>query len=201
MNKLFLDIETLPVEKEKHHILEEIYERRKSEGKNPGTLEEFLAGTGLDGAFGRIACISYAFNDDKPSSISGPEKEILRQFWEIAKKADLFVGFNILSFDLRFIFQRSVVHKIKPTVDLQFAKYRNSPIFDVMQEWSKWERESIRSLDVLAKILGLQTSKDGKINGKNVAKAYDEGRIKEICEYCEKDVELTRQIYKRLTFS
>src|SRR3989344_5770890 len=114
MNKLFLDIETLPVEKEKHHILEEIYERRKSEGKNPGTLEEFLAGTGLDGAFGRIACISYAFNDDKPKTISGKESLILQKFWEVAKTADLFIGFNILDFDLRFIYQRSVILGVRP---------------------------------------------------------------------------------------
>ena len=43
--------------------------------------------------------------------------------------------------------------------------------------------------------------KDGEITGKNVAKAFEDGRIKEICEYCEKDVELTRKIYNRLTFS
>lgn len=199
MNKLFLDIETIPVEKEKHELLENIYNKRRIHGKNPGTFEEFLAGTGLDGAFGRIACISYAFDDDNPKTISGDEKKILQKFWEIAKSADLFVGFNILDFDLRFIYQRSVIQAVKPTLDLNFARYRSNPIFDVMKEWSKWESHNV-SLDTLAKALGLKTSKDGAINGSNVAKAYDEGRIKEICEYCEKDVELTRQIYKRLTF-
>jgi len=199
MNKLFLDIETIPVEKEKYELLENIYNQKKAVGKNPGTFEEFLAGTGLDGAFGRIACISYAFNDDKPKTISGKESLILQKFWEVAKTADLFLGFNILDFDLRFIYQRSVILGVRPTLDLNFARYRSSPIFDVMREWSKWESHNI-SLDTLAKALGLKSSKDGAINGSNVAKAYEEGRLKEIYDYCERDVELTRKIYNRLTF-
>ena len=68
-----------------------------------------------------------------------------------------------------------------------------------MREWSKWESHNI-SLDTLAKALGLKSSKDGAINGSNVAKAYEEGRLKEIYDYCERDVELTRKIYNRLTF-
>ena len=199
MNKLFLDIETIPVEKEKYELLENIYNQKKAVGKNPGTFEEFLAGTGLGGAFGRIACISYAFNDDKPKTISGKESLILQKFWEVAKTADLFIGFNILDFDLRFIYQRSVILGVRPTLDLNFARYRSSPIFDVMREWSKWESHNI-SLDTLAKALGLKSSKDGAINGSNVAKAYEEGRLKEIYDYCERDVELTRKIYNRLTF-
>src|SRR3972149_5603346 len=199
MNKLFLDIETIPVEKEKYELLENIYNQKKAVGKNPGTFAEFLAGTGLDGAFGRIACISYAFNDDKPKTISGKESLILQKFWEVAKTADLFIGFNILDFDLRFIYQRSVILGVRPTLDLNFARYRSSPIFDVMREWSKWESHNI-SLDTLAKALGLKSSKDGAINGSNVAKAYEEGRLKEIYDYCERDVELTRKIYNRLTF-
>ncbi len=156
--------------------------------------------TSFDGAFGRIVCLGWAVNEETAQSISGEEKKILEKFWEIAKKASLFIGFNILDFDLRFIYQRSVILGVKPSVDLSFARYRKEPIFDVMKEWSKWDTHYV-ALDTLAKALGLPTSKDGAITGKNVAKAYEEGRIKEICEYCEKDVELTRKIYKRLTFS
>ncbi len=201
MNKLFLDIETLPVEKEKHDLLKEIYDKRKDDGKSVKTYEEFLALTGLDGAFGRICCISYAINDEKPISLSGDESDILTKFWEVAQTADLFVGFNLLNFDLRFIYQRSVIHGIKPSRDLNFARYKKDPIFDVMHEWNKWDFQSHISLDTLAKALGLPSSKGGPIEGKNVAKAYEAGLIKEICEYCEKDVELTRKLYYKLTFS
>lgn len=200
MTKLFFDTETLPAGEEKKEILKEIHQKRTKDGKETKTFEEYLEGTGLDGAFGRIACIGYAFNDEPPKTFSGEESEILKSFWEIAKMADLFIGFNILDFDLRFIYQRSVILKIKPSIFLPFSRYRDNPIYDVMWEWCKWGTQGKISLDKLAKALDLPTSKGGDVEGKNVAKAFGEGRIKEICKYCEKDVELTRKIYERMTF-
>jgi predicted PolB exonuclease-like 3'-5' exonuclease len=69
-----------------------------------------------------------------------------------------------------------------------------------MREWTKWNTQAYINLDTLAKALGFPSSKGGKVEGKNVAKAFEDGRIKEICEYCEKDVEVTRKIYRRMVF-
>jgi 3'-5' exonuclease len=198
MNKLFLDIETIPAHEDNHEVLREIYKKKKSIFEKD--FERYLLQTSFDGGFGRIAYISYAINDGTVKTLSGEEWKILQDFWEIAKGIDLFVGFNVIDFDLRFIFQRSVVLGVKPTIELSFARYRNNPIYDVMHEWKKWNMSSSISLDTLAKILNFPTSKGGAIEGKDVAKAFADGRIKEICEYCEKDVELTRKIYKKMTF-
>ncbi len=203
MNKLFFDIETLPASTESHTILQEIYDRRVSHaapGKPVPPFTEYVEKSSFDGAFGRIACISYAINDDPVQTLSGEEKDILTKFWEIARKVDVFVGFNIIDFDMRFIFQRSVIWNVRPTKYLSFARYRSDPMFDVMYEWSKWNMQDKISLDSLAKALGFPSSKGGTIEGKDVAQAYLDGRIKEICQYCEKDVELTRKIYKKMTF-
>ncbi|OGH18835.1 MAG: hypothetical protein A3F31_04640 [Candidatus Levybacteria bacterium RIFCSPHIGHO2_12_FULL_38_12] len=200
MNKLFFDIETLPAAKEVHVVLQEIYDKRKNDGKKVKEFIEFVEDTSFDGAFGRICCISYGINDDTLKTICGEEKEMLIEFWKIAKNIDLFVGFNIIDFDMRFILQRSVIWGVKPTKELSFARYRSFPMFDLMYEWSKWNTQDKISLDTLAKALGLPSSKGGTIEGKDVAKAYEEGRIKEICYYCEKDVELTRKIYKKVAF-
>jgi len=200
MTKLFFDIETLPAEKEKHSVLHEIHQKRTDDGKRVDELDYFISNTSFDGTFGRIACISYAIDNGSVKSLSGDERKILQDFWEIAKTVDLFVGFNVMDFDLRFIYQRSVVLGIKPSVELNFARYRNNPIYDVMREWAKWNMQSSISLDTLARGLGIPSSKGGAIEGKDVAKAYEDGRIKEICEYCEKDVEVTRKIYKRMIF-
>lgn len=201
MNILYLDIETLPAEKELHSILSEIHQKRVSDGKIVKELEAFLADTTFDGAFGRIACISYALNHDAVQTLCGTEEEMLREFWQIAVTTDLFVGFNIIDFDMRFIYQRSIIKRVRPTRDLTFARYRSNPMFDLMYEWSKWNQSNKISLDSLAKALGIPSSKGGKVEGKDVAKAWEDGRIKEICEYCEKDVEVTRKIYKKMTFS
>lgn len=198
MNKLFFDIETIPAHEDSHGILREIYENKKSIQEKD--FEKYVLQTSFDGGFGRIACISYAINDQKVETLSGEEHKVLQDFWEVAKVINLFIGFNVMDFDLRFIYQRSVVLGVKPTVELIFARYRNNPIYDIMHEWKKWNMNASISLDTLAKILGLASSKGGAIEGKDVAKAFEDGRIREICEYCEKDVELTRKIYKKMTF-
>lgn len=203
MKKIYFDIETIPAEEEKTDLLREIYERRleKYGASRAGTFEEFMERTGLDGAFGRICCIGYAIDDGEVKALSGDEKEILEKFWDIAKDCSLFIGFNNMDFDLRFIYQRSVVHKVRPTQNLSFARYRNNPIYDCMHEWKKWDNQSSISLHAISKALGIPSPKEGDIEGKDVGKAYADGRIEEICEYCKRDVDVTRQVYKRLTFN
>lgn len=199
---MYLDIETLPAEDGNKKVLLELYKRKLGRGnKNLGSFEEYLESTGLDGSFGRICCISFAVDDGPTQSLFGDEKEIILKFWEAAKNISLFIGFNLMDFDLRFIYQRSIIYGVKPTQELSFARYRNSPIYDVMHEWSKWSNLGRTSLHGLSKALGLASPKEGDIEGKDVAAAYKAGRLREICEYCERDVEATRQIYKRMTFT
>ena len=200
MKKLFLDIETLPAPQEKEEILKEIHQKRVKDKAEKKTFAEYLELSGFDGSFGRIACIGYALGDEETKVLLEDEKRMLENFWKIAKDIDLFIGFNLMDFDLKFIYQRSIVLGVKPTRDLSFSRYRSSPIYDVMWEWTKWSNLGKCSLDKLAKAFGFESSKDGSINGRNVAKAFEQGRIKEIADYCKKDVDLTRKIYKRMVF-
>ena len=201
---MFLDIETIPAESEKKEILLDLYKRKLEKsngGKNPPpTFEEYVESTGLDGAFGRICCIGVAVDDQPAQCLFGTEKEMLAKFWGVAREVDLFIGFNVMDFDLKFIYQRSVILGVKPTQELNFARYRNSPIYDVMYEWTKWSNLNKISLHALAKALGIKSSKEGGIEGKHIASAYAQGKIKEICEYCARDVEVTREVYKKLRF-
>lgn len=198
---MFLDIETLPAPETAKKTLLDIYTRKAEKSKKDvGTFEEFLEGTSFDGSFGRICCIGYALDNNPTKSFQGDEAQMLRDFWALALPVDLFVGFNLIDFDLRFIYQRSVILGVKPSKELNFARYRNSPMYDVMWEWAKWGNLPKISLHALAKALSLKSSKEGDIEGKDVAKAYLDGRIKEICTYCEADVEVTRQLYRKLTF-
>lgn len=202
MNRLYLDIETIPAEPEKQTVLKALHEKRVKEGRSAKSFEEVVEESGLNGAFGRICCLGYAQNDDPVRCLSGDEITILNQFWQLAKKTDLFVGFNLFDFDLRFIWQRSIILGVTPAIDLPFVRHTSSPIYDIMYEWSRWSGGvgSRISLDALAQALNLPSPKNGSVSGRTVAKAYSEGRIAEICAYCSKDVEVTRSIYKRITF-
>jgi len=196
MVKLFLDIETLPGDES---LRRELANRVKSD-----RLERTYRETALRGHLGRILCIGYI--KDSPYGLNegiftGEEPEILTQFWNLARDVDLFVGFNIFDFDLKFIIQRSVVHGVKPTKELSFARYRSDPIYDVMWEWAKRDRGDRVSLDEIAKALGLESSKERlEGDGSKVYDYYKEGRLQEIYEYCQADVRVTRQIYIKMNF-
>jgi hypothetical protein len=210
MRKIFLDIETLPAGKESEEALKVIFEKKGKEGE---TFEEFVGRTNFDGAYGRILCIGYAVDDNPAENFynENNEKETLRQFWELIKSIStpprsmqypdygvLFVGHNVMDFDLRFIYQRSIVLGVRPTIDLNFARYRSYPIYDTMKEWSKWSNGAV-GLEYLALALGIPSPKDG-IDGSQVAKFYEDGKVKDILKYCKRDVETTRAVYQKMVF-
>ncbi len=203
---IFLDIETIPAEEGNKKTAIDLVLEKQKKYKEPDTSESYMdqlyRDTAISGDFGRIFCIGYALEDGKVEIISGDEKKILKEWWEVSEQANCFIGHNIMDFDLRFIFKRSVINKIKPCakhLNLSFARYRNFPIFDTMREWEKWSNSYI-TLDALAKALNLPTSKDGGIKGSQVYDFFLSGKYKEIYEYCKRDVELVRQLYNRMLF-
>lgn len=220
MRRLFLDIETIPAGEEHYETLKILHEKKlakknkKGEGDNHADFEQFLLDTSFDGSFGRIICIAYAIDDGPVEVLSGEEDEaeMLRKFWEMVDSISIparnpqwpdygvqFIGHNVMDFDLRFIYQRSIVNRVKPVYDLNFARYKNYPIYDTMREWTKWSMNSV-GLEHVAMALGIPTPKDG-IDGSQVFDFYKAGKIKEICEYCKRDVDCTREVYKRMTFN
>lgn len=202
MKKLFFDIETVPAGEENLAVLKKLHQRQAAKnaekGKKTPAFAEFHQGTTFSGAFGRIVCLAFAVNDDPVMCLSGDEKDILTKFWELAKDTELFVGHNILEFDLRFIWQRSIVLRVKPSRPINFAKYRETEIFDTQQVWTKWAKNG-ESLETLAHAFGLPSPKE-ELDGSKVWEYFQAGKIDEICEYCKKDVEVNREVYKRMVF-
>ena len=158
-----------------------------------------MRSTSLSGNWGRILCIGLAFDDQPAQIIHGEEKIILEKFWDLVKNSKLFVGHNALDFDLPFIWKRSVMHNVRPSVALTFERYQTSPIFDTMRIWDQWGTPST-GLDQLARILGLESSKQG-IDGSQIHDFFLANRLDEIYDYCKRDVELTRKVYYRLVFA
>ncbi len=191
--RLFLDIETLPV-------APEMRDAWRSTLKDPEEdEEEAYARTSLSGDFGRLLCIGYWREPgmDAPDCLTGDEPSMLKRFWEMARGTRLYVGHNVLDFDLPFLVKRSIVHRVH-ALPISFARYRRDPVFDTMREWGAWGRNHA-SLDTLAKALGLRSSK-GAIDGSKVAELHEAGRDAEIVAYCKDDVRLVREVYQRMTF-
>lgn len=201
MIKLFFDIETIPSAEEYKEVHVEIIQKLNS--KKGKTAEEIHEETSFEGTFGRICCIGVIKEDQRgiiqKEVFKGSEKEILTKFWETASNVGRFVGHNIWNFDLPFIYKRSIINGVRPRWDISFARYRNFPIYDTQQEWELWGFQKAQKLDTLAKVFNFPTSKD-EMDGSMVWNYYQQGKIDEICNYCMKDVELTRQVYYKMTF-
>ncbi len=201
MIKLFFDIETIPSAEEHREIHIEIIKKLGS--KKDKTVEEIYTETSFEGTFGRICCIGIIKEGDngiiQKEVFSGTEKEILTKFWKAAAGVHRFIGHNIWSFDLPFIYKRSIINGVKPRNDISFARYRNIPIYDTLAEWELWGYGKAQKLDTLAKVFELSTSKD-EMDGSMVWDYFQKGKIEEIKKYCMKDVVLTRQVYYKMTF-
>jgi len=195
MKILYFDIETVPTDKalQENGLLDEQLKLDEA---------EIIKKLSLSALTAKIICLCYAFEPSVSGTIEvlqGDESEILKGFWKIVPDCNLFVGHNVLDFDMRFLYQRSVILQIKPSRDIPFARFRNAPIYDTMHEWSKWGREHA-SLDTLSKALDIPSPKE-KLDGSKVYPYYRAGKLAEIVEYCKRDVESVRLVYKRLTFA
>jgi 3'-5' exonuclease len=195
MKIVFFDIETVPTNQalQASGLLESQMQFEEADVVKRLSLSAMTA---------KICCLGYAVEPPLDSTVEvlhGDEQEILKGFWKLAADCNLFVGHNILDFDLRFIYQRSVIHQIRPSREIPFARFRNAPIYDTMQEWSKWGREHA-SLDALSKALGVPSPKEN-LDGSKVYPYYRDGKLTEICEYCKRDVDSVRQVYRWLTFT
>ena len=186
MRKLVLDIETIPISGE---VL----------------TEEEAKKAALDALTGRIICIGFIIIDDfkaqsAVSIVSNDESKLLSGFWSMLRRENLksFVAHNGLSFDLPYLWKRSVVNRVKPSLDLDLRRYRSDFVYDTMCVWGNWEMRGNASLNALAGGLGLG-AKNG--SGGQVLQLWREARYKDIAEYCLQDCWLTYQCYGRMNFS
>ncbi|MGI6103062.1 MAG: ribonuclease H-like domain-containing protein [Patescibacteria group bacterium] len=191
MNLVF-DIETLPAPPEAEPALRELFARRPGRANS---FSDFHRGTSLSGNWGRIFCIGIAQDDQPAKVLTGNEADILREFWRVAAQAERVIGHHIIGFDLPFIIKRTTVHDIQMTTNLRPLTAAAGRIFDTKREWDQGDGHT--GLDQLAKIFDLPSSKQS-MNGAMVYDYYQAGKYEEIYEYCRRDVELTRAIYRRL---
>lgn len=216
---LYLDIETIPAQSPE--VRARIAEAVKAPGsmkkaetiaqweaeQKPAAVEEAIAKTALNGAYGHICCVGWAVDDGAPQSYSmcdfstDEETEMLDHFFEALRRendmrfAVTVVGHNVSGFDIRFIWQRCIALGIRAPAWLpRDPKPWGNDVFDTMTAWAG-SRDTI-SMDNLCAALGLPGK--GEIDGSMVGKLFAEGRHEEIAEYCRADVERTRQIHRKM---
>lgn len=227
MMKIFIDIETLPTND--GSMIAELRASITAPGqyKKPESIADWMkenldqataekiSKTSFDGLYGRIACIAWAFDNDEIQSTIATDSECdalnrlydsLREFVKISYVGGSFsspvviVGHNIAGFDLPFMKHRSIINSIRPQPDIlkaMNAKPWDDCISDTMLMWSQ-DREKRVSLDKLCMAFGIP-GKDG-FDGSMVAETWNIDPQK-VIDYCKADVQKTRDVYRRLTWS
>lgn len=216
MMNLYLDIETLPTDRQdvRDYIAKTITPPgniKKPESiaewekvKKPDAIDEAVSKTGLDGAFGRVCCIGWAWDGDDPETVyEGDEATVLREFATYIEDhirhnrfagLPVIVGHNIINFDLRFLWQRAMVNGVRlPSWFPRDPKPWDDTVFDTMLHFAG-QRNTI-SLDRLCLALGLP-GKDG-IDGSMVADLWAKDPD-EVARYCAEDVERTRRVHQKM---
>jgi len=206
--KVVLDIETIQAPKEEWARLIGVDLAKADnllEAGEAAQQERDYERSSFDGTFSRVICIGMlTFSDDMAPQqavawYGVQEKELLRQFWDWIGKSrpSLFITHNGLGFDLPFLKKRSIIHQVKPTMEISLTKYRTEPVYDTLAIWSNWESRGWVKLDVLARALGVET-KSG--SGRQVAEMWHAGRGKEIADYCLQDCYVTYACYSKMGF-
>jgi len=211
METLTFDIETIPQEEPLSNAQQAELDKKlnryfwNKERTDEAEKEATRMLMGTNPFLGKIICIGLmrqtnSNNFDSFSLVGDEVTGILEPFWKLLQKFGngMYISFNGLGFDVPFILKRSMVHSL-PSTNGYFTntrRFQKYPHFDVMQILSDWNIGNSVTLDLACDRLGVKSPKEGEIKAKDVEKAYLDGRIKEISDYCLRDVKATFKVYQ-----
>lgn len=186
-------------------LFENKYNKMKWDEKYENIKEAYIDNAGIVSTYGKIVCISFGYLDNDSNkqikSIYGDdEKDIVNKFNDLLKKIETknfnLSGFRILYFDIVWLLRKLNKYKIEPAniIYTHGKKPWEMRVVDMSDDW-KGKFAWSNSFDELAYELGIESPKDN-MNGSEVHKAYWNGEVDKIKEYCEKDVSVCIDISK-----
>ena len=216
---LFLDIETVRIT-ESYDTLPERFKAqwaRKASflKKEEGTTDAdvFHERGGIYAEFGKIIVIAigkYFDTEDggiglKTKHFSGAdEKKVLEDFKGTLEKTDptktKLCAHNGKEFDFPYLCRRMLVNGISlpSLLNISGVEKWKVPHLDTMEMWKFGDYKHYTSLDLLAALFEIPTSKD-QMDGSMVNEVYyKEKDLNKISEYCVRDVVAIAQLYLRM---
>jgi hypothetical protein len=160
--------------------------------------------------FAKVVVVSLAFvlenGEIKKQTFSGDnEYELLKScqgLLDRTGKLDFWLcGHNLKNFDIPMLAKRMVINGLMPPSIL--PSYDTKPwevkAIDTKEVWQFGAYTHIGSLDLLCACMDVPTSKAGEVTGDKVHDAYwNRGMLKEIGEYCERDVQVLIDVIFKL---
>jgi len=220
---LFLDIETVggckgyescktsnPKVAEQFIKYIDWFQKRFPEDSELSLDEIFSKRTALVPEFAKIICVSVAFVMDngeikRQTFSSDDEKELLsgvQKLLDRCGKLDFHLcGHNLKNFDIPMLAKRMIINGLLPPSIL--PSYDTKPweikAIDTKEIWQYGAYTAIGSLDLMCACMDIPSPKQGEVTGDKVHDAYwNKNMLKEISEYCERDVDVLIDAIKKL---
>ena len=216
---VFLDIETVAHQYE----YADLDERLKSQWarkasflkRDSGSSDEeiYRDRAGIYAEFGRIICIAVGkFSENEKGELvlrtkafyGDDEKAILLDFKKLLEKLDpsatRLCAHNGKEFDFPYLCRRMLINCIQlPTLlNLSGRKSWEIPHLDTMEMWKFGDYKHYTSLDLLAAIFNIPSSKSD-IDGSQVNVLYHkQNGLERIKEYCVRDVVVLAQLFLKM---
>jgi DEAD/DEAH box helicase domain-containing protein len=133
-----------------------------------------------DGDISQLGISYLAYYRSDTDSIEGLFEDRVPEFKKIMDSADLIIGYNIIGFDNPVL---------KGYFDFEDSKYNFCDLYKIIY---KQHNVYIKLDNITSTTLGA-----GKIaHGLDAIRFYREGNLDKLKEYCDSDVQLTRDIYE-----
>ncbi len=211
---LFVDIETVPQYPDYNALPENIkkfWDKKAARiGKDDETDDEIYHRAGIYAEFGKIVTIAFGYirkNNDQnvlivKSITSDGEYTILSKFNKLLDSyfntpEHFLCAHNGKEFDFPYIARRSLINGLTPAniLNTPGAKPWEVRHLDTLELWKFGDYKHWTSLDLLASIFNIPTSKD-EMDGSMVWKVYwQEKNLQKIDYYCRKDVVVLTQLF------
>lgn len=216
-NILFLDIETVSQTNDFDTIDERLKKQwaRKASfiKREEGVTDEDLyhERAGIFAEFGQIIVIGLGYFHQEGEEIqlrtkvlkSKDEKEILEALKAILSKMNSDVrlcAHNGKEFDFPYLSRRMLINGISlpDALNLSGKKPWEVNHMDTMDMWKFGDWKHYTSLDLLAAIFGIESSKTDMDGSMVNAVYYEEDNLDKIGDYCLQDVIVTAQLFAKL---
>jgi DNA polymerase elongation subunit (family B) len=219
-NILVIDIETASMVERYEDLsprMQALWEKKSSfmqQNDERSSDELFFDKGAIFAEFGKVICISVGFFTKEEDNSVGiriksfafeTEKETLMSFKNLVEAKfgakDLrMVAHNGKEFDFPYLCRRMLVNgiEIPATLDIRDKKPWEINHIDTMELWKFGDRKNFTSLDLLAALFDVESSKED-IDGSQVNEVYyKEKDLERIPKYCQRDVMVTAQVFLKL---
>ncbi|HAR20809.1 MAG TPA: 3'-5' exonuclease [Cytophagales bacterium] len=218
-NLVFIDIETVSLTHDFHSLpprLQEAWAKKsfQLDTEKKDFAAHYFEKAAIYAEFGKVLVIGIGFfheNEQKElclrvKALSNPdEKTLLVEFCQLMEKGfpptDVALcAHNGKEFDFPYLCRRMLVNGISLPNYLNISGKKPWEIrhHDTLEMWKFGDRKNYTSLDLLATIFNIPSSKNG-IDGSMVNHAYyNDKKLDSIVEYCKRDVQVLAQLFLKM---